>query len=206
MLADQLNNINYGDWSSELVNEFKMYCQHMKAKRKGRWGNPRQLIDNKNHFDQQRTQFGESDLISHSAKVRMNGNVEINVQWYKNKQESNNKNTVQTTEPPNLIEDYYKKHLKAAVLRTNSDLFKSLVVLYREQQDKLLELKLELNTKNPTLSTAFLFDFIFGFAKNRAGTKPQRRIEKIKAFHSKLSDYNRNKGEMRKMFTNYLNH
>lgn len=104
------------------------------------------------------------------------------------------------------IESYYKKHLKEAVLRSRNDYFKKLVVLYAEQQNKLLELKIQLNTKNPTLSTAFLFDFIHGLGSQRAGTKPERRTEKIKVFYSKLSDYNKNKGEMRALFTDYLKH
>ncbi len=205
-LADQVKNMKYGEWSDELINEFHLYCQHMKIARGGRWGNPRQLIDNKEHFNEQRRLFGEVDLIKHSSNVRMNGNVQINVQWYLNKLKANNKKEPKNTEDPNLLETYYKKHLKEAVLRANSESFKSWVVLYREQQNKLLELKLELNTKNPTLSTAFLFDFIHGFASKKAGSKPERRIEQIRSFYNNLSDYNRNKVEMRKLFIQHLNH
>jgi len=104
----------------------------------------------------------------------------------------------------NEYENYYKSHLIPHVIRAKRDELNKNYTIYKEVYKSLLDSEIFNLSKNESLTVPLLFDVGWGLCSPRAGAKPQRRLKKFEVFLKGLSDYDRNKGDLRKLFIKYL--
>ena len=109
----------------------------------------------------------------------------------------------------NLVQryvDYLNSHIENKILRKEHKKYENLYLIAAKDETvrKVNNFKSKLDITNPTYTDCFVFDITYGTLAKRAGTKPDRRMGEFKQFYNTLSDYNKNKGILRKLFKNYL--
>lgn len=114
------------------------------------------------------------------------------------------KNSDSNQNPKEEYENFYKRYLKSHVIASKTNFLNKNYSIYKTSRESLLESEILTISKNETLTAPLLFDVAYGLCAPRAGTKPERRLKKFEVFLKGLSDYERNKGDLRKLFITYL--
>jgi len=109
----------------------------------------------------------------------------------------------------NLVQryvDYLNSHIENKILRKEHKKYEILYLIAGKDETvrQINNFKSKLDITNPTYTDCFIFDITYGTLAKRAGTKPDRRMGEFKQFYNTLSDYNKNKGILRKLFKTYL--
>jgi len=109
----------------------------------------------------------------------------------------------------NLVQryvDYLNSHIENKILRKEHKKYEILYLIAGKDETvrQIDTFKSKLDITNPTYTDCFVFDITYGTLAKRAGTKPDRRMGEFKQFYNSLSDYNKNKGILRKLFKTYL--
>ena len=107
-----------------------------------------------------------------------------------------------SSEPIQTLDDYIAqyfwaveiKHMTAKIERWNKE--------YDEECFRLTNIAKAY--KNPTFTPLFLFEACYMPLSNRLnGSKPKRKLEALQRWYKKLSDYNKERGDMRKLLNEY---
>ena len=202
ILDDRLNHLlKKVEWNDKVKEAFKSYGHYMnwRNRNKSGWGNFTQIEKVEATFNEQLKLYTPEKLIKAISSVIEKGNVKINVPWEINEDKKNKQPQKEQT-----ILEYYKKYLKpnsfAHLMKDNPNLTQT----YTKVKDKLLECKIELNSKNETLTAPLLYDVMYGrFSK--AGAKPESRLSVFKRFIASQNSFIQNKGDLKILFSEYLN-
>lgn len=109
----------------------------------------------------------------------------------------------------NLVQryvDYLASHIENKTLRKEHKKYEIMYLIAGKDETvrQIDSFKRKMDITNPTYTDTFIFDITYGTLAKRAGTKPDRRMGEFKQFYNTLSDYNKNKGQFRKLFKTYL--
>jgi len=103
------------------------------------------------------------------------------------------------------IADFYKKYLAPSVIKMKRDELNQYAKQYEELKTECQQIKEVFQIRNETLTAPLIFDIRHGMLK-RAGTTPERRLRAFETFLNKISDYDRNKADLRKLFSKHLSY
>ena len=199
IVADHIRSVKMA-WNQSLQSKFEEYCFYMNQKKRGNWGKrPKQVKDTATLIKNQLEKFGESVLIGHLDDLMLLGNTTINCQWYLNKLDK------KEVEPPELtLPEYYRNYLRPVVIQNSARQLKAYEKAYNEKKSQMSQIRDSLGVKNITCTAPFVFDVLYGMFSSTAGSRPEMREKRLRAFIASLNDYDRNQGDLRKLFSKYL--
>ncbi len=183
-------------WSNELKIAFASFCHHRNSlgNKSFSWGRGDQLKRFASNVNKSIIKNGIEDTIQFIKDAEFGGFYEPRYEKLKKQK---------AKQPEQTLKQYYEKYLRPTVIRNLRENKPHIMQDYDKHKDSVLELKLQLNCNNETLTTPLVYDVMYGMFR-RAGAKPMSRYKVFRTFLRQLSDYNRNKGELRKLFQKYL--
>lgn len=197
-LEDRLSNFAKNTrWDDNLKKAFKDYGHYLnwRQRKKSGWGNLTQIRKIGETFYDLLKKHSPNEIEKAVSLTIEKGYVQINPNWLKSKKI--------TAKEEITIEEYYKKYFSSKNLARLTKEKPYLIQDYTKHQESVLERKLELNSKNETLTAPLIYDVMFGLF-TKAGAKPDSRFMVFKAFYEKLTSYEQNKGDLRNLFVTYL--
>ncbi len=184
----------YENWDDSLKEAFRDFCYFRNRQMRFTWTEVTQLNGEARKVNISIEKYGMQETTKFIQRATLGGFMYIKYEPLRNNKPAPKEQT---------LTEYYNKYLKPNSFRHLRQNKPYIAQDYPKHKDSVLELKLELNCKNETLTTPFLYDVMYGMF-TKAGAKPLSRYAVFRSFLNGLSDYKRNKGELRKLFTEYL--